>query len=228
MISDEQMAGRLTQTKFSVSKGLSIIKVIDCMKKASQYFLSALEEHPKRGNLNENSLTQIFVSQLNNYLISKGFPFLAQTQYCDTYYETKGIPDFFFHKTELGHDSPAIFVVESKRLPSQTFEKEYVIGEKKNGGIERFKIGKHGKGQKECGLLGFIEGDDFKFWEKKVNNWIKEQSEQDSNWNTGELLTAKETKKSYVYLKSKAIKDSKPLADLQLHHLWVYCNFQNP
>jgi hypothetical protein len=48
-----------------------------------------------------------------------------------------------------GRVSLPIFIVEAKRLPAPKKENmiEYVKGQKNNGGIERFKTGKHGVAQ---------------------------------------------------------------------------------
>jgi hypothetical protein len=216
-------------SQFTFPKGTSLNKYAYCIIKTCSYFLSALNNHPNKGKLNENSLTQLFVIQLNSY-ISNNYPFLAQTQYSDTYYGSKGVPDFFFHKKELGKDSPALYVVEAKRLPSQTFEKEYVIGKTNNGGIERFKIEKHGKGLIKCGMLGFIEKESFDFWHREINNWIEEQTKVDSNWSKEELLghiTYKqstqlgsgESVEANAYFHSKVI-NANPLI---LQHFWVNC-----
>ncbi|MBP7281686.1 MAG: hypothetical protein KBA66_08930 [Leptospiraceae bacterium] len=224
MIIDENETTAQNTDQFTFPKGTSVNKFVKCIRETSDYFLSALSGHPNKGKLNENSLTQLFVTQLNIY-ISNDYPFLAQTQYSDTYYGSKGVPDFFFHKRELGKDSPALFVVEAKRLPSQTFEKEYVIGKTNNGGIERFKIEKHGIGLTKCGILGFVEKDTFDDWKERINHWIEEQVNTDSNWSAKERLDPFFHFKSegdvqlFAHLISNVIK-AKPL---ELHHFWINC-----
>ncbi|MCX6155160.1 MAG: hypothetical protein NT007_13485 [Candidatus Kapabacteria bacterium] len=111
-----------------------------------------------------------------------------------------------------------LFIVESKRLPSKTYEKEYVIGEKKNGGIERFKIEKHGKGLSECGLFGFIELETFENWQSKINKWINELASIDETW-ADEQLSLNEMKCDYSYLTSNVKRVSSD--DVLLHHFWV-------
>jgi hypothetical protein len=168
--------------------------------------------------LNENKLTQIFVEQLEVKI--KSHPFIGvKNQYSDLFHGTKGIPDFYFHKVEEGVTHEPLFVVESKRLPSKTFETEYVKGETNNGGIERFKIDKHGKGLSECGMIGFIEAENFSFWKTSINGWIEDLSQSDKNWKNDEVLNEEENQPEYMYLKSVAhtITSRKVL----LHHLWI-------
>lgn len=214
----------------SIPKGTTTEKILCSIKIVVPFFLSALKTHPNKKSINENGLTQIFVTQLNIYLASNlEYPFLTQTQYSDTYFGTKGIPDFFFHYRELGQDFPAIFVVEAKRLPSpeKSREKEYVIGEKIktnsekecNGGIERFKNEKHGKGLKECGMLGFIEENDSSHWLKTINEWIGDLAQKDTKWKKDEELKEYERNKESTYLKSDAHTVS--AKKILLHHFWV-------
>ena len=98
---------------------------------------------------------------------------MAQNQYNDLFYSTKGIPDFYFYESEKGKTNKPLFIVEAKILPAplpKTREKEYVIGENKNGEIERFKIGRHGKWLNKCGIFGFVESESFEFWKDNVNS----------------------------------------------------------
>lgn len=47
-------------------------------------------------------------------------------------------------------------------------------GENKNGGIERFKIEKHGRGLPESDLVAFIRNKNFDYWLENVNIWVTE------------------------------------------------------
>jgi len=168
--------------------------------------------------LNENKLTQIFVEQLEVKI--KPNPFIGvKNQYSDLFCGTKGVPDFYFHVVEEGVTHKPLFVVEAKRLPSPTYEKEYVIGENYNGGIERFKLEKHGKGLPCCGILGFIEKEDAAFWLKSVNIWIEDLSKSDKFWNTDEVLTETNGQLYYTHLKSNV--HTLKSGDIVLHHFWI-------
>ena len=175
--------------------------------------------------LNENGMTQIFVEQIEVQIKPiKGLG--VKNQYSDIFFGTKGIPDFYFHKVEEGIAHLPLLVVEVKRLPApdnkKEREREYVIGRNNNGGIERFKTEKHGKGLNDCGMIGFVEKETFIFWQTTINHWITKLSEEGNFWQKDESLNLIETTTDFAVLKSIAHRNSqKPV---YLHHLWI--NFQ--
>lgn len=81
-----------------------------------------------------------------------------------------------------------LYGVEAKRLPTHSTpmeglerEREYVVGDwaarsspdkRLKGGIERFKEGLHGKDLSRAGMIGFVQRENFSYWESKVNEWI--------------------------------------------------------
>ncbi len=147
------------EPKISIPKGKTISFIVETIKEVPVYFLSALKNTVIIRPLNENKLTQVLVEQINVVLLKKEFSILAQNQYSDLFYGTKGIPDFYFTKIEQEKINKPLFIVESKILPApppKTREKEYVIGKNKNGGIERFKTGKHGKLLNIFGIVGIV------------------------------------------------------------------------
>ncbi len=90
---------------------------------------------------------------------------------------------------------------------------------KKNGGIERFKTGKHGKGLEECGLIGFIEKEDSALWLSEINKWIKNLTEIDEEWKIEELLVSLESQLEFSNLISLArVNKTK---NITLHHFWI-------
>ena len=95
---------------------------------------------------------------------------------------------------------------------SKSREKKYVIGEKENGGIERFKIEKHGNGLIQCGLLGFIESSTPEYW-------IIDLSNSDSQWDLDEILKMDKNLNERVYLTSSAKRVSSE--KVSLHHFWI-------
>jgi len=103
------------------------------------------------------------------------------------------------------------------------FEKEYVIGSKNNGGIERFKTGKHGSALKHSGMIGFIQKNSFKYWNKKINDWIIELAQtntrSDMHWYESEILIPKHFKTTTAQLISKHERMNKSY--ITLCHLWV-------
>lgn len=68
-----------------------------------------------------------------------------------------------------------IIEFEAKRFSETSNNKEYVCGLR--GGIERFKRGHHSSHLKICGMFGFIQSRTSYVWIEKVNNWIKELSD---------------------------------------------------
>ena len=121
----------------------------------------------KISKLNENKLTQIFVHRVEYQIRHICENIAVGNQYHDVFFNTKGISDFYFYKCEETKEHEALFVVEAKRLPApyrKSREKEYVIGETNNGGIERYKTEKHGKRFSRGGMLGFVEKQTFRYW----------------------------------------------------------------
>jgi len=208
----------------NIRKGKTISFIISIIKKTPKYFHSAIQTKNIIKQLNENDYTQIIVEQFTAILLENNSSISAQNQYSDLFYGTKGFPDIYFYQAEKGKTNKPIFVLESKILPAPTKnrEQEYVIGEKENGGIERFKIGKHGTGFDECGIIGFVRDKDFNHWEKKINEWIKDLSMKDSFWNIDEKVVPQEKNRYYSYLISFAhrIKSN----DVRLHHFWLITN----
>jgi len=220
MIAEEYNNRQIPQT--SIPKGKTISLIINIIKETPPYFILALNSAGIVKPLNENKLTQILVVQINVILREKGFPISAQNQYYDLFFGTKGIPDFFFCELEKGKINPPLFVAEAKILPSpppKEREKEYVIGDKKNGGIERFKIGKHAKGLYQCGLIGFVQQNNFDFWKNEINNWIETLSITDIFWNIDEKLKNTEITINYLFLQS--IAHRKEGFDILINHFWI-------
>lgn len=206
----------------SIPKGTTISYILNTIKKTPIHFKSALTNPKLVKPLNENKLTQILVEQINAILLETEVSILAQIQYSDLFLGSKGIPDFYFHKVEKGQTQEPLFIVESKILPApppNKREKEYVIGDKNSGGIERFKIKKHGSGLLESGMIGFVEKEDFIFWKTKINSWIENLAKSTKNWNKDEIVKEEEKNLEFMYLKSVAHTISS--SDIQLHHFWI-------
>lgn len=209
----------------SIPKGITISRILNCFKKAVPFFSNAISDSLLVKPLNEDKFTQVFVEQVDIQLRKEELSIGVKNQYSDLFWGTKGKPDFYFHLLEEGKVAEPIFIVEAKRLPAYATinEKEYVIGQAENGGLERFKIEKHGKGQTTFGMLGFIEEEDFSAWLSRINDWIQTLSlEKDSIWYADEIISNTETKISYSYLTSTL----KTISNLKMsaHHFWVACN----
>lgn len=223
MIAEENCSKKYNPN-ISVSSTNTILLIKELMADTIPYFKAYLNSgFHKKENLNEEELTQFFTKQAQILIRKKDYPFNIEGEYKDVYNLSKGFSDFFFYPNEQNVSTASIFSVESKRLPSPTNsrEKEYVIGDNNNGGIERYKTEKHGKGLFECGLLGFIEQENSKHWLKVINNWIMDLSKVDSNWNQEEFLSEIESKTDFCILQSMAYRQD---GDINLHHLWIKLN----
>ena len=203
------------------SENVTTDSIIGCMKKAVSPFKNACSQTNLHRPLNENKLTQIYVEQIEVFV--KPIPNLGvKNQYSDTFFGTKGIPDFYFHIVEEGLHHKPLFVVEAKLLPApppKSREQEYVIGNQNNGGIERFKTEKHGKGFDECGMIGFVEKETFTFWLQSINSWILDLSTIDNFWRADEKFEIVENKEFFTHLQSIAHRTSQK--DIRLQHLWI-------
>ena len=91
-------------------------------------------------------------------------------------------------------------VMEGKCLPPPTNrkqrEKEYVTSgsdKKIGGGIQRFKLGKHGGRLEVAAIIGYIHENDCKHWFKEINCWIVQLSgtaqKHGEKWSNKEQLT---------------------------------------
>ena len=207
----------------SNQEGKTINFINECLKKACVPFKKASNQPNLALPLNENKYTQIFVEQVEVFV--KSHPNIGvKNQYSDTFHGTKGIPDFYFHKVEEGVHNEPLMIWEAKILSDSLGakrEKEYVKGEKNNGGIERFKTEKHGKGMNECGLLGFVEKENFTHWTATINNWIKDLTKTNKVWKIDEILSETESNSDFCILKSIAYRNSDAI---NLTHLWVTVN----
>ena len=214
-----------SQPNIELPKNKIVTLVKNCMVETVVHFKTYIKsEYHKKKRLNENDLTQEYTKQVQILIRQKNYPFNIEGQYQDVYNFSKGFSDFFFYPNEQNIKLSSLYSVESKRLPSPENyrEKEYVIGDKNNGGIERYKSEKHGKGLIECGLIGFIEAKDFKYWHKTINTWIEGLTEiSKTNWKKDEVLTEIESNIDYCGLQSIAHRQAN---DINLTHLWISVN----
>lgn len=201
-------------------EGKTIKLIIDCLKKACIPFKRASSQPNLHLPLNENKLTQIFVEQIEVFV--KVHPNIGvKNQYSDTFHGTNGVPDFYFHKVEEGVHSEPLMVWEAKIISASLGskrEKEYLIGKKNNGGIERFKTEKHGKGLNECGLIGFVANENPSYWLAKINSWITDLANTNNFWKYDETLFELESNIDFCFLESIVYRKNN---NLILKHLWV-------
>jgi len=219
----EEYTNSASVPSLSNQEGKTISYIYECLKNASIPFKKASSQPNLVLPLNENKYTQIFVEQVEVFV--KSHPNIGvKNQYSDTFFNTKGIPDFYFHKVEEGVHNLPLIVFEVKILTTsfpKEREKEYVIGAKGNGGIERFKSEKHGFGLSQCGLVGFIVEEDSVYWLKAINEWIETLATAQNDWHKDEILNGLEKAPGFNWLQSIAHRKSN---DLELHHIWIAIN----
>tara|TARA_R110000782_G_scaffold237188_1_gene323552 strand:- start:291313 stop:291984 length:672 start_codon:yes stop_codon:yes gene_type:complete len=223
MIAEENFSN-IEQPKISIPKTNMISLIIESMKENVPHFKAYIASgYHKKKKLNEDELTQIYIEQAQILIRKQDYPFNISSQYRDIYNLSKGFSDFYFYPNEQGISNTSIFSVECKRLPAPetTREKEYVYGTSNNGGIERYKTEKHGKGLNDCGLLGFIEKDNPNQWLTKINKWIIDISATNKTWAIDETLSEIELQVDYCFLESIAHRKT---SDIKLVHLWINLN----
>jgi hypothetical protein len=222
MLADENITPCL-DVNLSGAEGTTIASIQQCMENTMPRFIMAKAQSDIKKNLNENQLTQIFVEQATLQIRKICNNISILNQYSDTFYSTTGIPDFYFYLLEEGKTHYPLFVVESKRLPAPDHKKirenEYVKGDNNNGGIERYKIEKHGIHLGKSGMLGFIEKETHTYWIEKINGWIADLVGSDNIWKSDEILSYIKGNHEYCFLESVAHRISKN-PDIKLYHWW--------
>jgi len=210
------------KASFSIDLSAEDIRhtVLKSISNTAKPFVNAIKTH-RNTNWNEDSLTQVFIAQNTVQLQKLSTSLMVGAQYRDIYHKTKGIPDVFYSMIEEGRDHKPTFLMEAKRLPTPTStrEKEYVTGKtlsgNPNGGIERFKLGKHGAGHSHCGMLAFVEKEEYQYWLKNINSWIAELY---PIWSESELLKLQKNYSHYSHYKSKAERETDTV---DIDHYWI-------
>jgi len=178
---------------------------------------------PLTSNNGEDEITQDIELSLNDETHEVDVPFIFQNQ------RKEGI-----YTTDIGvciRDNHNFFCwIEAKRLPTpirvDRDEHEYVIVDKKNekfkgnGGIQRFKEGKHASNLEYSIMLGYIQDDkNVDYWLSKINLWITELANADGVfWNYEDLLKRYSSNKCDRFLSEHKRKEKKPII---LHHYWI-------
>jgi hypothetical protein len=117
-------------------------------------------------------------------------------------------------------------VLEGKRLPppKPDREREYVTGgDKKSGGIQRFKLALHGALLRHAGMIGYVQRDSFDDWFTSINVWITDLAESTSEWSQEDCLSELTTDVANrvascisVHTRVDAV-----TGKIHLSHLWV-------
>lgn len=174
-----------------------------------------LSEFPEKINIKPDTNEEIINQKLLRFLNSKNKLFSFVPENRDETGKDKRKPDFgVYEKIEIYDDNQKrFFDIECKRLYHPSKSKQYVSG--KTGGIQRFKDNKHGVDLSYSAMVGYVETEDFSFWQKKVNSWISDKDEY------LEMLEIKQIAK----LKSTHKKITKET--IELTHFWLKMDFRD-
>ncbi len=205
----KQVAKCSVQSNFSVDG--KVVSVINFLEK---YLPEFPEKFTKSKEDEEWDLNEALFGFLDIYARNFAFQFIPEYRY-----KNKSRPDFGVKEVKLDktggyfydQKSEHFFDIECKRLSPKHYE--YVSG--KTGGIQRFKENRHGVNLPYSAMIGYIETEDFSFWQSKVNSWISDKKEH------LEILEIKQIAK----LKSTHRKITKET--IELTHFWLKMNFQD-
>ena len=124
-----------------------------------------------------------------------------------------------------------VLIIECKRLPAPSAdrEREYVTGgERKNGGIQRFKLGLYAAEQDLAALVGYVQQGTPRSWHQQINRWISDLAAHAQAdvcvWDEGENLAALDEDAAEGVASCRSthgrIGDvSSP--EIEIHHLWI-------
>ena len=127
-----------------------------------------------------------------------------------------------------------ILIIECKRLPapSKDREREYVTGGgKRNGGIQRFKLGLYALEHGLAAMIGYIQDRDGRHWHEKINEWIFDLAggliTDDCDWKADETLEPIVEQESEGISRYRSIHSrmgSVSSNEIELHHFWIAMN----
>jgi hypothetical protein len=126
-----------------------------------------------------------------------------------------------------------ITVIEGKRLPApdKAREREYITGESEaSGGIQRFKLGLHGKDHDVVIMVGYIQKETSVAWYEKINRWLHElATSSPDDWHVGEVLTDFTCDENIEHAQSRSrhprVKCCKT-EFIRIRHFWIGLNRQ--
>lgn len=133
--------------------------------------------------------------------------------------EKKGVDFdvFLAHPFTMG--AKPLFMIEAKRLSKKHYD--YVSG--RTGGIERIKREQDAFGAhlSNGAMIAYIQDNDVQFWEKRINTWIKDliNKETDINWCEDDLLSPNNQFSDYTSTHERVSKDP-----ITLYHYWLTLN----
>lgn len=122
--------------------------------------------------------------------------------------------------------------IEAKRLPTPNNvnrdEREYVFVDHSqnqyegNGGIERFKLNKHGEGLPVAIMFGYVQSNTFEYWEEKVNQWLQTYSSMVPSYSNEKLVRIGPNANRFqsIHLRIE-YKNMQQINDITIYHFWI-------
>lgn len=133
--------------------------------------------------------------------------------------EKKGVDFTVFLAYPFTMGASSIFMIEAKRLDKD--KRDYVFG--RTGGIERIKReqDEFGKHLNYGAMLGYIQIEDRLFWENRINSWIDDliNEETDLIWISDDKLKANTKQADYSSLHQRVSGNL-----ITLYHYWITLN----
>lgn len=193
--------------------------------------LEALAERGGAADLPENGLTQRLVTELERRTGSR--PYFFQPEYMEDDSDGRSPR---VDVAAVARDGGGCVVngvswaggerflaLEAKRLPTPGTgrEREYLSGE--NGGVARFKLGRHAAELKIVGIIGYVQRHAFDHWLDTINQWVEEliaSSKPELPWDDSDKLQMEEALPRLARLRSSNLR----VADqqrLSMRHIWV-------
>jgi hypothetical protein len=178
--------------------------------------------HFSTNKKNEDDITQKLEISLNEETRIKDSPFAFQNQYKEGNFATDiGV----YIRTNQNY----FCWIEAKRLPTpngknKRDEREYVFVDKKvfdgNGGIQRFKEGKHASKLSDSIMIGYIQdNNNADYWLSKINIWINElRVKSNGFWKKEDCLIKLSPGKCDRFLSRHKRRDGTIII---LHHYWI-------
>jgi hypothetical protein len=126
-------------------------------------------------------------------------------------------------------------VIEAKRLPTpgKEREREYVTGSNKTsggatGGIQRFKLGRHGSKVETAIIVGYVQKKSVHHWHETINRWITDLTGETSSdgcvWIESDILEPldfNDEQGTSTTMSRHQRSDDCRSSSIIIHHLWV-------
>ena len=91
-----------------------------------------------------------------------------------------------------------------------------------NGGIERFKLNKHGEGLPVAIMFGYVQSNTFEFWEEKVNQWLQTYTSMVPSYSDEKLERIGPNANRFLSTHQRIdYKNKQRKQDITIYHFWI-------